>query len=198
MPSGIYIRTEEHKQNISGKNHFNYGKHLSKETKRKISESHKDIHPSKETRRKLSKSLKGRVVSEEKRQSMRGENNFYGQHYSGAKNPNWKGGIASLENLIRSNFNYRQWRDDIYVRDKFTCQICGDNRGHNLNAHHIKSFTKIIQFYEITTLEEALSCEELWNINNGITLCGKCHYIIHKKKKCLYIRGDKNGRKNYE
>jgi len=24
-------------------------------------------------------------------------------------------------------------------------------------------------------LEQAVNCEELWNINNGITLCKECH-----------------------
>ena len=28
----------------------------------------------------------------------------------------------------------------------------------------------------IKTLEEAENCEELWNINNGRTLCYPCHY----------------------
>ena len=100
----------------------------------------------------------------------------------GEKSSFWKGGITPLVLLIRNNFKYRQWRDDIFTRDNFTCQECGV-RGHNLNAHHIKPFSKIIQFYEITTLEEAIQCDELWNINNGITLCEKCHIKIHINKK---------------
>ena len=105
---------------------------------------------------------------------------------------NWKGGITPLTLLIRANFNNRQWISDIFTRDNFTCQMCGDNRGSNLNAHHIKSFSKIIQFYEITTLEEALDCEELWNINNGITLCEECHKKIHKKL-CISNKFKKKG-----
>lgn len=27
----------------------------------------------------------------------------------------------------------------------------------------------------ITTVEEAINCDELWNINNGQTLCYSCH-----------------------
>jgi len=29
--------------------------------------------------------------------------------------------------------------------------------------------------FRIKTFEQALTCEELWNINNGETLCKKCH-----------------------
>lgn len=43
----------------------NKGKHLSEETKRKLSESHKGNHPSEETRRKMSEMRKGKKHSEE-------------------------------------------------------------------------------------------------------------------------------------
>ncbi len=92
----------------------------------------------------------------------------------GNKNGRWKGGISYLGSLVRSSFKHRQWRDDVFVRDDFTCQKCWQ-KGVFLNVHHLKSFSSIIQKYEITTLEEALSCQELFNINNGVTLCVKCH-----------------------
>lgn len=34
----------------------------------------------------------------------------------------------------------------------------------------------------IKTLEESIYCDELWNINNGITLCIECHKKTHKKE----------------
>lgn len=89
----------------------------------------------------------------------------------------WKGGITSLYIQIRRTFKYRLWRSDIFTRDDFTCQECGQCGG-KLEVHHIKSFSSIIQKYEITKIEEALNCEELFNINNGITYCKKCHRII--------------------
>jgi len=57
---------------------------------------------------------------------------------------------------------YIRWRDKIFRRDKFQCQLC-DCRG-TINAHHIKrkvDFPKLV--YELT---------------NGITLCEVCHQII--------------------
>lgn len=97
------------------------------------------------------------------------------------KHYNWKGGITVLTTQIRECFKYRQWRSDVFTRDNFTCQNCGDDQGRNLVAHHIKQFNEILEKYQIKTLKEALSCEELWNINNGQTLCEKCHIKIHAR-----------------
>jgi 5-methylcytosine-specific restriction endonuclease McrA len=104
----------------------------------------------------------------------------------GNKNPGWIDGRSKLAHQIRRCFEYRQWRSDIFTRDNFTCQEC-EFRGGYLAAHHIKEFYKIIEEYKIKTLEEALNCEELWNINNGITLCKECHektkkYVNNKHK----------------
>ena len=56
-------------------------------------------------------------------------------------------------------------------------------KGSYLEAdHHPKMFSIILEEYNIRSIEDALACEELWNINNGRTLCGMCH------------RGTKKGR----
>ena len=155
-----------------GKSSWRKGKPLSEEHKLKISLSLKGHLISKETKRKISKSLKG-IPNPRK-----------SKHYpelSGSNNPSWKGGITSLTEQIRKCFEYRQWASDIYTKDNFTCQNCG-KRGGKLHAHHIKSFSSILQFYEIITLKEALDCAELWNINNGMTFCNECHRNFHKSK----------------
>jgi len=104
-------------------------------------------------------------------------------YMAGEMNYNWKGGITPLKHLIRHHFKYRQWRSDIFTKDDFTCQICGE-KGCYLEAHHCpKKFSEIINEYQIKTLEHALNCEELWNINNGITLCRKCHDKTKKGHK---------------
>jgi len=88
---------------------------------------------------------------------------------------NWKGGITPLVYQIRHHFKSRQWSSDIFTRDDFTCQLCG-MRGCVIEAdHYPKRFTDIFHENKIKSLEQALECEEFWNINNGRTLCKKCH-----------------------
>lgn len=149
-----------HNKGIKGwmQGHIGYmlGKKHSKETKRKMSKAKKNFIPWN----------KGKICPQ----------------ISGANKPNWKGGVTFIAMQIRKHFLYRQWRSDIFTRDEFTCQEC-NQRGGRLHAHHIKTFSSILQFYEITTLNEALECEELFNINNGVTLCKKCHKKLHKIEK---------------
>jgi endogenous inhibitor of DNA gyrase (YacG/DUF329 family) len=92
----------------------------------------------------------------------------------GSNNPNWKGGITKTSIAIRSSFENRQWRSDVFQRDNYTCQECGV-KGVYLHAHHVKSFSTIVNEYNIKTMEDARNCMELWNINNGRTLCVECH-----------------------
>jgi len=123
-------------------------------TKKKIAKSLTGHKLSIKTKKKISKSRRGQLL--------------------GSKNPAWKGGLTPLWKRLRECFKYRQWRSDVFTRDNFTCQECGE-RGCYLEAHHIESFIKILRKNKIKTYQEALACEELWNINNGLTLCKKCH-----------------------
>ena len=92
----------------------------------------------------------------------------------GKKCYNWKGGITKLSIKIRKCFEYKLWRSDVFERDKFTCQECKIS-GVYLNADHIKPFSVIMFENKIKNFEQALKCEELWDINNGRTLCVDCH-----------------------
>jgi hypothetical protein len=96
----------------------------------------------------------------------------------GEKSWNWQGGITLLYNRIYNSFEYRQWRSDVYKRDWFECQECEAKK--NLRPHHIKSVKEIIAEYNIKIFEDALDCAELWDINNGQTLCQRCHNKIHR------------------
>jgi len=93
------------------------------------------------------------------------------------KHGNWKGGITSLNLQIRNAPESQIWRQSIFKRDDYVCQIC-DKKGVILRANHIKKFSLIIKQYNIQTLEQALTCNELWSISNGITICKKCDITL--------------------
>lgn len=81
---------------------------------------------------------------------------------------------TQVTKLVRGLFKYRQWRSDVFTRDDYTCQFCGQ-RGGEINADHIKPLHLILKENKIKTTAEADLCDELWNINNGRTLCVECH-----------------------
>lgn len=99
------------------------------------------------------------------------------------KHPMWKGGITNINKAVRgkSSEHNMKWREDIFKRDNYSCQLCGEN-GKYLHAHHIKPFAKLIKRYNLKTKEDAVKCFELWDINNGITLCRDCHKKAHSRK----------------
>jgi len=79
----------------------------------------------------------------------------------GEKHYNWKGGITPINKKLRDSSEYKLWRKKIFERDNWTCVWCKDNKGGNLQAHHIKSWAKYPELR--------------YEINNGITLCDLCH-----------------------
>ena len=91
------------------------------------------------------------------------------------KNPNWKGGITHIKHTIHTSPEYQKWRKQVFMRDWYTCLECKDKTGGNLEAHHIKPFNVIIKENNIKTLKDAINCQELWDIDNGMTLCIDCH-----------------------
>jgi 5-methylcytosine-specific restriction endonuclease McrA len=65
-------------------------------------------------------------------------------------------------------------------RDDFICTDC-QKKGGILNVHHIKEFHIILEEYNIKDVNGAENCAELWDLNNGVTLCKSCHIKRHKK-----------------
>ena len=100
---------------------------------------------------------------------------FGNKNAAGSKNGFWKGGITKLSDSIRQLPQYVEWRTKVFQRDNWTCQTC-KFRG-DIYAHHIKEFSVIVDENKIKTLDDARKCEQLWNINNGVTLCRECHKL---------------------
>ena len=97
--------------------------------------------------------------------------------YSGENHPSYNHNKPLEERLKdRKYIEYYERRKNVYEKDNYTCQCCGDNKGHNLVAHHILNYS---EHEEIRT-----------NINNGITLCKTCHKLFHD------IYGYRNNNKN--
>lgn len=88
---------------------------------------------------------------------------------TGEDSLNWRGGLTSINKLIRNSLEYEEWRTKVFERDLYTCQDCGQIGGY-LEADHIKPFS--------------LFLELRFDINNGRTLCKSCH-----RKTDTYGRG---------
>jgi len=100
---------------------------------------------------------------------------------SGPNHWNWKNGVTSLHSQIWNFIQHIGWSKKILGRDDYICQRC-KKKGGKLNAHHMASISKIIKYFNITTIEEAKNCPLLFDINNGVTLCESCHNWVHSKK----------------
>lgn len=122
---------------------WNKDKPWSEEVKQKLKKSHIGLKPSYETR-----------INMKKGQAKRFENHIY---------------LTSESKLIRGSIENRLWRESIFTRDKFLCQMPNcDKLGRYLEAHHIKTFSKYPELRFIT--------------ENGITLCKRCHNKTKRKE----------------
>lgn len=84
---------------------------------------------------------------------------------SGENAYNWKGGTYDNEYIkFRKTYEFKKWRNDVFKRDNYTCQICG-SYGGKLNAHHLDGYNW---------------CEDRrTDVTNGVTLCQNCHDGFH-------------------
>lgn len=103
----------------------------------------------------------------------------YNKFNVGENNCSWKGGITSLYMKYRNSNGCQNWRKMCMTRDNFTCQLCG-KYGGDLNVHHIKSVKDIFEENVVQDMIDINNCEELWDINNGITVCRDCHHKLHR------------------
>ena len=101
-----------------------------------------------------------------------------------------------LKLKIRNTTKYLNWRIAVLKRDNFTCRLCHatvkENKSLRLEVHHPKSFDDICIENNVVTTGQALECNELWNVNNGISICYRCHKDVEKlstKLRNMFILG---------
>ena len=74
-------------------------------------------------------------------------------------------------------------------RDNFACRIChasvDENKSLRLEVHHSKAFDEICKENNVSTVEQALGCEELWSMTNGVSICYICHKNVEKLRTKL-------------
>lgn len=94
------------------------------------------------------------------------KNKWRSKFERGENHPDYNPNLTP-EERGRSYAEYSDWRKEVFERDNYTCQCCGDNKGHNLNAHHIYGYAE----------HEDLRTD----VDNGVTLCEDCHKRYHKQ-----------------
>jgi len=92
--------------------------------------------------------------------------------FRGENHPNWKGGIMKGRK-DRNLIEYKNWRKEVFGRDKYTCQMCGIKNRKGLGFSIRLEADHIIPY--------AISFTGRYDINNGRTLCTKCHYKVKKE-----------------
>lgn len=184
MKKGQKMTTEQRlkqSQSMKGKLVWNKGKHHSNETKAKIGlnsigRKH-NLGRKRPDLAKLNRLLKTGTKHKEETKKQIGIS-LVGK-MAKEKNPMWRGGITPINTLIRCSKEYKLWRAAVFARDNYTCIWCGARfiKGVTgdviLNADHIKPFC---DYPELR-----------FAIDNGRTLCEKCHRTtdtygrIHKR-----------------
>ena len=109
-------------------------------------------------------------ISTEFKKGLIPEGGFETRFKCGPEHPLWKGGVTTEHEKIRRGKRYKEWRDAVYQRDRYHCQICHKHcESKNIVAHHLNSFAAYEHLRFI--------------VDNGTTLCRSCHINLHKNEE---------------
>lgn len=73
----------------------------------------------------------------------------------------WQGFMTPENKQLYKTPEYKQWQKSVFKRDNHTCQLCKKTKCP-IAAHHI--------------YPKAKYPDKVLDVNNGITLCDKCHH----------------------
>lgn len=86
-----------------------------------------------------------------------------------------------VEQIVRGRKQYYAWRTKVKKRDELKCTKCGTTYG--LEVHHLNNtMYSICKQYDYD-INKILESKELNDVDNGITLCHKCHMNEHNSLK---------------
>ena len=189
MKTGKYIRTEEHRKITSDalKGHiaWNKGKKCPQIAKAMIGNKNgkfnKGYKMSETTKQKLREKtlfrFRNGMPEETKIKLVRKGvfNHFFGKKHSmetKQKISMSKRNIDCFDKFINSDnvrerhsIEYKNWRNAVFERDNFTCQISGKVSSGDIIVHHLENFSN--------------NPELRYDINNGITLNIDIHKLFH-------------------
>jgi 5-methylcytosine-specific restriction endonuclease McrA len=131
------------------------GKKMTAESRHKMSEAAKR-RPSNRLGKKHSPESRKKISEATKVRTARGSAHYAFTH-----------GKHQRDRCDRRTTEYKAWRAAVFARDRYSCQACGDDRGGNLQAHHVKPF--------------ADHPDLRFDVRNGTTLCQDCHERLHLK-----------------
>ena len=109
----------------------------------------------------------------------------------GENHANWNGGVSGLRQLVHA-YLYPSWITWVMKRDEYLCQNCGTHE--KLQVHHIRPYIEIRdlmlcsnQHLSVESFADRSKLARLivkeHQLGDGITLCIKCHKLIHLDKK---------------
>ena len=129
------------------------------------------IPKSEASKRKRSEAMKRWAVENPDKVEARGAKT------RGPLNYRWNGGSSKFNTSIRLMHENRKWMDAVKVRDG-ACVRCVSVE--DLESHHKTELAVLIERLGIKSRDDVRAhADELWNLDNGETLCRRCHYNEH-------------------